>query len=45
VIVVEHDADTIRAADFVIEIGPGPGVHGGRVVAAGPIAKVLKDPA
>jgi excinuclease ABC subunit A len=45
VIVVEHDADTIRAADFVIEIGPGPGVHGGKVVAAEPIAKVLKNPA
>jgi excinuclease ABC subunit A len=45
VIVVEHDADTIRAADYVIEIGPGPGVHGGTVVATGPLAKILKDPA
>ena len=43
VIVVEHDADTIRAADHVIEIGPGPGVHGGRVVAAGPLGSVLQD--
>src|SRR5262245_24789864 len=33
VIVVEHDADTIRAADHILEIGPGPGVHGGKVVA------------
>ncbi len=43
VIVVEHDADTIRAADHVIEIGPGPGVHGGRVVAEGTLKTVLKD--
>ena len=35
VIVVEHDEDTIRAADFVVDIGPGAGVHGGEVVAAG----------
>jgi excinuclease ABC subunit A len=35
VIVVEHDEDTIRAADHIIEMGPGPGVHGGRVVAQG----------
>ncbi len=41
VIVVEHDEDTIRAADFVVEMGPGPGVHGGTVVAAGPVAEVL----
>ncbi len=44
VIVVEHDADTIRAADHIIEIGPGPGVHGGTVVAEGPLKKILKDP-
>ena len=43
VIVVEHDADTIRAADHVVEIGPGPGVHGGTVVAAGPLKAILKD--
>ena len=43
VIVVEHDADTIRAADHVIEIGPGPGVHGGCVVVDGPLQSVLKD--
>jgi len=42
VIVVEHDEDTIRAADHIVEMGPGPGVHGGRVVAQGTIADVLK---
>jgi excinuclease ABC subunit A len=42
-IVVEHDADTIRAADHVLEIGPGPGVHGGKVVAEGPLNKILRD--
>jgi len=41
VIVVEHDEDTIRAADHVIEMGPGPGVHGGTVVAAGTVDDVL----
>ena len=43
VIVVEHDADTIRAADHILEIGPGPGVHGGTIVAEGPLQKILKD--
>jgi excinuclease ABC subunit A len=43
VIVVEHDADTIRAADHILEIGPGPGAHGGKVVAAGPLRAILKD--
>jgi excinuclease ABC subunit A len=43
VIVVEHDADTIRAADHILEIGPGPGVHGGTIVADGPIKSILKD--
>jgi excinuclease ABC subunit A len=41
VIVVEHDEDTIRAADHVVEMGPGPGIHGGRVVAEGTLARVL----
>ena len=35
VIVVEHDEDTIRAADHIVEMGPGPGVHGGDVVVQG----------
>jgi excinuclease ABC subunit A len=43
VIVVEHDADTIRAADHVLEIGPGPGAHGGKIVAEGPLKKILQD--
>jgi excinuclease ABC subunit A len=42
VIVVEHDEDTIRAADHIVEMGPGPGVHGGRVVVQGTLADVLK---
>ena len=41
VIVVEHDEDTIRAADHVVEMGPGPGVHGGQVVVQGTLADVL----
>ncbi len=41
VIVVEHDEDTIRAADHIVEMGPGPGVHGGEVVVQGAIADVL----
>lgn len=43
VIVVEHDAETIRAADHILEIGPGPGVHGGKVVAEGPLKRILQD--
>jgi len=42
VIVVEHDEDTIRAADHLIEMGPGAGVHGGRVVVEGDLDDVLK---
>ena len=42
VLVVEHDADTIRAADFVLDLGPGAGVHGGELVASGTLAEVLK---
>jgi excinuclease ABC subunit A len=42
VIVVEHDEDTIRAADHLVEMGPGPGVHGGEVVAQGKIEDLLK---
>ena len=43
VIVVEHDEDTIRAADHVVEIGPGPGVHGGEIVVDGPLKTILND--
>jgi excinuclease ABC subunit A len=42
VLVVEHDEDTIRAADHLVEMGPGPGVHGGRVVVQGTIDDVLR---
>ncbi|MFN9740274.1 MAG: excinuclease ABC subunit UvrA [Pseudomonadota bacterium] len=42
VIVVEHDEDAIRAADHVVDIGPGAGVHGGRVVAQGTMADVMR---
>lgn len=43
VLVVEHDEDTIRASDYMVEIGPGAGVHGGAVVAAGTTPDVFKD--
>jgi excinuclease ABC subunit A len=43
VIVVEHDEDTIRAADWLIDIGPGAGIHGGEIVAAGTPADVAKN--
>jgi len=43
-IVVEHDEDTMRASDFLVDIGPGPGVHGGEVVVAGSVDKVMKEP-
>ncbi len=42
VIVVEHDEDTVRAADHIVEIGPGPGVHGGEVVVQGTLEDVMK---
>ena len=40
VLVVEHDEDMIRAADHVIDIGPGPGVHGGRIIAQGTVPEI-----
>ena len=43
VIVVEHDEDAIRAADYVLDIGPGAGVHGGNVVASGTPAQIIKS--
>ena len=42
-IVVEHDEETMRAADFIVDIGPGPGVHGGEVVAAGTPEEVTNN--
>lgn len=44
VIVVEHDEDAIRAADYILDIGPGAGVNGGQVVAAGDIQQILATP-
>lgn len=44
VIVVEHDEDTIRTADYLLDIGPGAGIHGGHVVAAGTPEEVIKNP-
>jgi excinuclease ABC subunit A len=41
VLVVEHDADTIRAADYILDLGPGAGVHGGELVAAGSLQDIL----
>lgn len=43
-IVVEHDEDTIRAADWVVDVGPGAGVHGGVIVAQGTPAQVMANP-
>jgi excinuclease ABC subunit A len=43
VIVVEHDVDTIRSADHIIEIGPGPGIHGGTIVAEGTIEDIMNE--
>lgn len=45
VIVVEHDEDAIRSADFVLDIGPGAGVHGGQIVASGTPEEVMSNPA
>ncbi len=45
VIVVEHDEDAILAADYVVDVGPGAGVHGGRIVAQGTPAEILANPA
>jgi len=42
VIVVEHDEDAIRAADYIVDLGPGAGVHGGEIVAEGTLKQILK---
>jgi excinuclease ABC subunit A len=44
VLVVEHDEDMIRAADHVVDVGPGPGVHGGRIVAQGSVETICNTP-
>ena len=44
-IVVEHDEDTMRAADYIIDVGPGAGVHGGQICAAGTPQEIMENPA
>lgn len=44
VVVVEHDEDTIRAADYIVDFGPGPGSRGGQIVAAGSFEDIVKSP-
>jgi excinuclease ABC subunit A len=44
VLVVEHDEDMIRAADHLVDVGPGPGVHGGRIIAQGTVQEVIDTP-
>ncbi|MDR0534828.1 MAG: excinuclease ABC subunit UvrA [Puniceicoccales bacterium] len=44
VLVVEHDEETMRAADLVLDLGPGAGIHGGRLLACGPVAEVEGNP-
>ncbi len=44
IIVVEHDEDAIRAADYVLDVGPGAGVHGGEIVASGSPTEIIKNP-
>ena len=43
-IVVEHDEDTMRTADYIVDIGPGAGVHGGEVVACGTVQDIMNEP-
>ncbi len=43
IIVVEHDEDTIRAADYLVDIGPAAGVHGGKIIAEGKVPEIFKD--
>ncbi len=43
VLVVEHDEDTIRAADWIVDVGPGAGSHGGKIIAEGPMQKILQS--
>ncbi|OGY61164.1 MAG: ABC-ATPase UvrA [Candidatus Colwellbacteria bacterium RIFCSPLOWO2_12_FULL_43_11] len=43
IIVVEHDEETIRSADYLVDIGPAAGIHGGKIVAEGPIPEIFKD--
>src|SRR5207247_176105 len=44
VVVIEHDEELMRAADYIVDLGPGAGRHGGEVIAAGPFEAVLQHP-
>ncbi len=44
VVVVEHDAETMRAADYIVDLGPGAGIKGGEIVAAGPLESIMSNP-
>ena len=44
VLVVEHDEDTIRAADYIIDVGPGAGIHGGEIIAEGTLEEIRNNP-
>ena len=44
VVVIEHDEETMRTADFIVDIGPGAGEHGGRIVATGTLDDIIKEP-
>ncbi len=44
VLVVEHDEDTMRAADYLVDVGPGAGIHGGEIVAAGSVEDIMAEP-
>ena len=43
-IVVEHDEDTMRAADYIVDVGPGAGIHGGEIVAQGSLEEIIAEP-
>jgi excinuclease ABC subunit A len=43
-VIVEHDEETIRTADFIVDVGPGAGEHGGRIVAVGSLADIIAEP-
>lgn len=44
IIVVEHDEETMRSADYLVDIGPGAGLHGGEIIAAGSVSTIIKEP-
>ena len=44
VLVVEHDRETIQRADYVVDLGPGAGIHGGKIVAAGTPTAIMRNP-